>query len=176
MAAIPLKQNAVPCIILKQQKKTTLPRSRKSAHPLNQETKSPISLEKNIKKVTTGSDLAKVFNIEIIHFDLDKHNIRKDAAIDLQKIIAVMQQYPQIKIDVRSHTDSRASDKYNRKLSGLRAESTINYMIKNGIAADRLTGRGYGETQLVNKCSDGVPCTEEEHQRNRRSEFIITEM
>lgn len=140
------------------------------------ETKSPISLEKNIKKVTTGSDLAKVFNIEIIHFDLDKHNIRKDAAIDLQKIIAVMQQYPQIKIDVRSHTDSRASDKYNRKLSGLRAESTINYMIKNGIAADRLTGRGYGETQLVNKCSDGVSCTEEEHQRNRRSEFIITEM
>lgn len=150
----------------KEQNVTTLPESG--------ETKSPISLGKAVRRVTIGSDLAHVFGIELIYFDLDKHNIRKDAAIDLQKIIAVMNQYPKMKIDVRSHTDSRASHSYNQKLSDRRAESTINYMIKNGISADRLAGRGYGETQLINKCADGVKCSEEEHQVNRRSEFIIT--
>ncbi|TPG31307.1 OmpA family protein [Flavobacterium pectinovorum] len=152
----------------KEQSVTTLPESG--------ETKSPISLGKATRQVTIGSDLAHVFDIELIYFDLDKHNIRKDAAIDLQKIIEVMNQYPKMKIDVRSYTDSRASYQYNQKLSDRRAESTIKYMIKNGIAVDRLAGRGYGETQLINKCTDGIKCTEKEHQLNRRSEFIITEM
>ena len=66
-----------------------------------------------------------------------------------------------------------AIKKYNEALSDRRAKSTIDWLIKNGVAKNRLTGKGYGETQLVNKCSDGVPCTEEEHQMNRRSEFII---
>ncbi|MFB3390067.1 OmpA family protein [Flavobacterium sp. LAR06] len=140
------------------------------------ETKAPISLGKAIKKVEIGTDLAKIFKIEMIHFDLDKHNIRPDAAIDLQKIIEVMKEYPTMKIDIRSHTDSRASHQYNKKLSGLRAQSTMNYMIKNGISQNRLTAKGYGETQLVNKCSDGVKCAEDEHQLNRRSEFIIIQM
>lgn len=144
--------------------------------PVSGEIKSPISLGKAVRQVTIGSDLAHVFGIELIYFDLDKHNIRKDAAIDLQKVIEVMKQYPKMKIDVRSHTDSRASYQYNQRLSDHRAESTINYMIRNGITAKRITGKGYGETQLINKCSDGVNCTEEEHQLNRRSEFIITEM
>ena len=79
-----------------------------------------------------------------------------------------------MKLDIRSHTDSRASFKYNEDLSDRRAKSTISWLIQNGVTADRLTGKGYGETQLVNKCSDGVDCTENEHQMNRRSEFIIT--
>jgi outer membrane protein OmpA-like peptidoglycan-associated protein len=84
--------------------------------------------------------------------------------------------YPDIKIDVRSHTDSRGNDNYNMKLSDRRAKATMKWMIDNGISKDRITGKGYGESQLVNKCANGVPCTPQEHQANRRSEFIVVEM
>ena len=134
----------------------------------------PIQLEKKIKPVTVGDDLAKAFGIKIIYFDLDKWNIRPDAALELEKILDVMKQYPNMKIDVRSHTDSRQTFKYNEKLSDRRAKSTMAWLVKNGVEANRLTGKGYGETQLVNKCADNVKCSEEEHQANRRSEFIIT--
>lgn len=134
----------------------------------------PIQLEKKVKPVVVGDDLAKAFGIKIIYFDLDKWNIRPDAALELEKILDVMKQYPNMKIDVRSHTDSRQTHKYNEKLSDRRAKSTMSWLVKNGIDANRLTGKGYGETQLVNKCADGVKCSEDEHQANRRSEFIIT--
>jgi outer membrane protein OmpA-like peptidoglycan-associated protein len=133
-----------------------------------------IELEKIAKPIPIGGDLADVFGINLIYFDLDKWNIRDDAAIDLAKILDVLQQYPTMKIDIRSHTDSRATAEYNNKLSDRRAKSTKEWLIKNGIKADRLTAKGYGETQLVNKCADGVECTEAEHQLNRRSQFIIT--
>jgi outer membrane protein OmpA-like peptidoglycan-associated protein len=125
-------------------------------------------------KVKIGDDLADCFKINIIYFDLDKWNIRPDAAIDLAKLLDVLEQNPTMKINIRSHTDSRASDKYNDVLSKNRAKSTKDWLIKNGIAANRLTSEGLGEKELVNKCSDDVPCTEAEHQLNRRSEFIIT--
>ncbi|MBS7787962.1 OmpA family protein [Flavobacterium sp. CYK-55] len=134
----------------------------------------PIQLEKKVKPVTVGDDLAKAFGIKIIYFDLDKWNIRPDAALELEKILDVMKQYPNMKIDVRSHTDSRQTHKYNEKLSDRRAKSTIAWLIKNGVDESRLTGKGYGETKLVNRCADGVQCSEDEHQANRRSEFIIT--
>lgn len=76
-------------------------------------------------------------------------------------------------IAIRSHTDSRQTHRYNLQLSDKRAKSTMNYMIKNGIKRSRLTAKGYGESQLINGCSDGVPCSEAEHKQNRRSEFII---
>ena len=79
-----------------------------------------------------------------------------------------------MEIDVRSHTDSRSSDSFNMNLSDRRAKSTIEYLVQKGISRSRLTGRGYGESQLVNRCSNGVQCSAEEHQQNRRSEFIIT--
>ena len=81
-----------------------------------------------------------------------------------------------MKIDVRSHTDSRGNDAYNMALSDRRVKSTIKWLVEQGISADRLTGRGYGESQLQNKCSNGVPCSIAEHQLNRRSEFIIVEL
>ncbi|MEG0848572.1 MAG: OmpA family protein [Flavobacterium sp.] len=140
------------------------------------ETNLDIMLEKRNKPINVGTDLAKTLDIPIIYFDLDKSVIRKDAAFELEKILVVMQQYPKMKIDVRSHTDSRQTVKYNMALSDKRDKSTVQWLIKNGIASDRLTGKGFGESQLVNKCSDGVPCTEKEHQQNRRSEFIITSM
>ena len=140
------------------------------------ETNAILLLSKKVKVVGVGSDLAKVFGIKIIYFDLDKSNIRKDAALDLAKIVEVMKQNPTMKVDVRSHTDSRQTADYNEKLSDRRAKSTIAWMVKKGISADRLTGKGYGESKLINKCSDGVECTEEQHQANRRSEFVITAM
>ena len=126
-------------------------------------------------KIEVGTDLAKVLKIENIYFDYDKANIRKDAAEQLAKIVAIMKEYPTMKVDVRLHTDSRGSDKYNLALSQRRAKSTIKWIVSHGIKKNRITGKGYGETQLVNGCSNGVPCTEEEHQANRRSEFIIVQ-
>ena len=133
----------------------------------------PVTIEKTLKKVTVGDDIAKVFGIKIIYFDLNKYNIRSDAALELSKILDVMVQNPTIKIDIRSHTDSRNTAAYNEKLSERRAASTKEWLIQNGVNQSRLTAKGYGESQLVNKCADGVECTEEEHQANRRSEFVI---
>jgi outer membrane protein OmpA-like peptidoglycan-associated protein len=118
-------------------------------------------------------DLAKILGIRIIYFDLDKHFIRTDAALELQKIADIMKEYPQMNIDVRSHTDSRSAADYNLQLSQRRADATREWLIKQGIAPERLTAHGYGESKLVNECADGIKCTDEQHQENRRSEFII---
>lgn len=126
--------------------------------------------------IQKGVDLAKVFEIKEIKFDYDKANIRPDAAVELTKIVEVMREYPKMKIDIRSHTDSRGADAYNLKLSDRRAKSTLEWIVKQGISRSRLKAKGYGEKQLVNRCSNGVPCTEEEHQANRRSEFIVISM
>ena len=91
-------------------------------------------------------------------------------------MVEVLRDYPEMKIDVRSHTDSRGDDVYNLGLSDRRAKSTIAWIVNQGIAKDRVDGRGYGETQLVNKCSNGVPCSEAAHQENRRSEFIVLDL
>ncbi|MES2544281.1 MAG: OmpA family protein [Bacteroidota bacterium] len=136
----------------------------------------PIELDKKVKKVTIDDDLAVAFEIKNIYFDLDKSFIRPDAAFELEKILDVLTRYPTMKIDVRSHTDCRATAEYNLALSDRRASSTVDWLVKNGIEPERLTCKGYGETQLVNKCADGVECTEEEHQANRRSQFIITDL
>ena len=133
-----------------------------------------LTFEKALCKVAVGDDLGKCFGIKMIYFDLDKSTIKPEAALDLAKILDVMGEYPNMKIDIRSHTDSRGSSKYNEGLSDRRAKSTREWLIKNGINPNRLSSKGYGENQLYNNCSDGVNCTEEEHQQNRRSEFIIT--
>ena len=135
-----------------------------------------IELKRNVFPIEVGTDLAKLFNISIIYFDLDKWNIRPDAAEDLEKIIQVLHQYPAMTIDIRSHTDSRQKHKYNEQLSDKRANSTLEFIVNNGIARNRLTAKGYGETQLLNNCADNQPCSEEEHQKNRRSEFIVIKM
>lgn len=133
-----------------------------------------VYLEIDQVAIEEGTNLRIALNLKPIYFDFDKHNIRPDAEIELQKVIAVMKKLPKLKIDVRSHTDSRASKSYNERLSSRRNKSTIAYIVeKGGISAGRLTGKGYGESELVNKCSDGVSCTKEEHQLNRRSDFIV---
>lgn len=136
----------------------------------------PIALDKASCKVAVGDDLGKCFDIKMIYFKLDKWDIQREAALDLEKILDVLNNNPTMKLDIRSHTDSRASNTYNQTLSDKRADSTIKWLIKNGINANRLTGKGYGETQLVNGCTDGVKCSEVQHQENRRSEFIISHL
>jgi len=143
-------------------------------------TEVPVELEKSVKPVKPGDDLFKAFGIKIIYFDLDKSFIRPDAAVELAKILDVLEQNPTMEIDVRSHTDCRQTAKYNMALSDRRAKATMAWLVEKGIAKTRLTGRGYGESQLVNNCgcepTNESNCTEEQHQANRRSEFIITKL
>lgn len=113
------------------------------------------------------------FVLEDIYYDFDKHNIRPDAALILDKLVKVMIDNPTLKIELSSHTDSRGSDSYNMKLSERRAKSAVDYLISKGIAAERMVAKGYGETRLVNRCANGVNCTEKEHQQNRRTEIEV---
>ena len=136
-------------------------------------TTAKLEVEKRKKPIEIGSDLAKLLEIKNLYFDLGKSFIRDDAALQLEKVYAVMMEYPNLKISIRSHTDSRDSAKSNAVLSDRRAKSTQDWLVKKGISADRISAKGYGESQLLNKCADGVSCTEEEHQANRRSEFIV---
>jgi outer membrane protein OmpA-like peptidoglycan-associated protein len=136
-----------------------------------------VPLVKNEVMIAVGTNLRDAFGLNPIYFDLDKSNIRPDAEVELQKIVAVLNKYPNMQIDVKSHTDSRATTSYNNALSTRRNKATIEYLVKIGkIEAIRLTGKGYGESELINTCSDGVTCTEDEHQINRRSDFIIVKM
>lgn len=118
-------------------------------------------------------DLGCKLDLQPIYFDFDKWNIRPDAEVELSKILEAMKLYPELVIHIESHTDSRGTETYNMQLSEKRAQSTRDWLIDKGINADRLTAQGYGESQLVNHCSDGVECTDEEHQLNRRSMFLI---
>ncbi|SFS54727.1 OmpA family protein [Lutibacter maritimus] len=133
-----------------------------------------VNLDLNLAPI---EDVAILADLDIIYFDLDKSNIRPDAALELDKVVSLMNKYPGMVIRMESHTDSRADDQYNIDLSNRRAKSTYEYIISRGIDPARITKyEGFGETQLVNKCSNGVKCTEAEHQLNRRTEFIIVKM
>lgn len=132
-------------------------------------------LERDIVTAGYGDDLAKLLQLSTIYFDFDKYKVRPDAEIEIQKVIAAMEKYPSLKLKVTSHTDSQGDDSYNLWLSQKRAESTVSYMISKGIDSNRLKGEGFGETRLVNSCGNGVKCDREEHQLNRRSEFLILE-
>jgi len=109
-----------------------------------------------------------------IYYDLDKFFIRSDAARELDRyLVPLLKKYPDMAIEIRSHTDARASDDYNMQLSSNRARAVVDYLTSRGIDAKRLTSNGYGEKELANECVDGVRCTEQQHQENRRTEFRI---
>lgn len=132
-------------------------------------------LERDIITAGFGDDLAKLLQLSTIYFDFNKYNIRQDSEVEVEKVIAAMEKYPSLKIQVNSHTDSRGLAAYNLLLSQKRAEATINYMISKGIGSGRLASKGYGETKLINDCYDGINCSSQKHDLNRRSEFIISE-
>lgn len=126
-----------------------------------------IAVEEGIKKLKT----------EMIFFDFDRSYIRNDAADELQKLVKVMTEYPNMVIKIESHTDSRGGAQYNKYLSDKRAKSTRDYIISQGIDASRIqSANGYGEEMLLNECNGRVRCTEAQHYSNRRSEFIIVNM
>ncbi|MFD2572371.1 OmpA family protein [Spirosoma soli] len=126
----------------------------------------------NVAILLDKATLNKTFVLENIYYDLNKYNIRPDAAEELDKLVTILKDNPTLKIELSSHTDARDTDSYNQRLSQNRAKSAVEYIVSKGIDASRLTAKGYGETQLIVKNAK----TEEEHQRNRRTEFKILEL
>ena len=119
-------------------------------------------------------DNVEKIDINPIYFDFDQYYITPQAAVELDKVVYVMQNFPNVVIKIESHTDSRGNDDYNMQLSDDRAKSTYSYIVSKGILPTRIESvKGYGESQLRNHCANGVDCTPEEHQLNRRSDFII---
>lgn len=117
----------------------------------------------------------KVLKFENIYYDYNKATIRPDAAKELDNLISILKDNPTIIVELGSHTDSRGSSAYNRNLSQERAQSAVDYIIEQGgIESSRIAARGYGESQLTNKCADGVKCSDFEHQKNRRTELKVT--
>jgi len=119
------------------------------------------------------NEVARTVVLDNIYYDLDKWDIRTDAAKELDKIVTLLKNNPRVELEMSSHTDSREGFKYNQQLSEKRAQAAVDYIVSMGIDRSRLTARGYGKTKLVNRCADGVECTEAEHQLNRRTEFKI---
>jgi len=117
--------------------------------------------------------LNKPIRLENIYYNFDKADIRPDAAKELDKLVKLMKENPTMWIELGSHTDSRGNDAYNQVLSQRRANSAVQYIIDQGINKNRITARGYGESQLLNRCANGVNCSNAEHQQNRRTEFKI---
>ncbi|TVZ57295.1 outer membrane protein OmpA-like peptidoglycan-associated protein [Lutibacter sp. Hel_I_33_5] len=120
-----------------------------------------------------SDNLEKIIRIDPIYFDVNKSKIRPDAAIVLDRVVAIMKKYPELIVRSSSHTDSRGRDSYNEALSTRRANSSVQYIVSKGITQNRITGVGYGETQLVNHCGNRVRCSKDEHQLNRRTEFVV---
>lgn len=118
-------------------------------------------------------DTSAGFVFEPIYYDLDRSNIRPDAAVELDKLVGFLRQYPTLVIEIDSYTDSRASGDYNVALSERRANAVVEYLASKGVAANRLVAKWYGKTNLVNDCGDDAKCTEAEHQLNRRTEFKV---
>ena len=119
-------------------------------------------------------ELNKAIRLENIYYNFDKADIRADAAVELDKLVKIMKDNPTMWIELGSHTDSRGNDEYNQWLSQRRANSAVQYIIDQGISQNRITAKGYGESQLLNRCANGVKCSEADHQLNRRTEFKIT--
>jgi len=122
-------------------------------------------------------EIEKIPTVDItisnIYYDYDKATLRPESFPSLDTLVMLVKENPDMTMEIGSHTDSRGSDEYNLKLSQARAQSVVDYLINKGIEKERLIAKGYGETKPVNKCVNGVPCTEEEYQANRRTTFRI---
>ncbi len=117
--------------------------------------------------------VGNTIELKNIYYDFDKYYIRSGSAESLDWVVQLMQKYPTLVLELTSHTDARGSKNYNRWLSRKRANSAVKYITKRGISPLRLKARGYGERQVRNHCADGVDCTEEDHQYNRRTEIRV---
>lgn len=132
-----------------------------------------IILNKAIKIDDDAATESENTRVKNIYYDFDKWDIRNDAIIELDRLVSLFRDNPNLIIEISAHTDSRGSDEYNMKLSQKRADAVVAYLVDRGVNPDMLIAKGYGESQPVNKCVNGVKCTEEEYQENRRSEFKV---
>lgn len=108
-----------------------------------------------------------------IYYDFDQTEVRSESMSELLKLLKTLQNNPEFQVEIASHTDARGSDAYNLQLSQRRADAVVDWLARNGISRERLSARGYGESRPVNECGNDTPCTEEEYQQNRRTEFHI---
>jgi outer membrane protein OmpA-like peptidoglycan-associated protein len=137
---------------------------------VKQTRKSPKTVEQNLGLVGQGD----IFRLDNIYYDFGQYFIRPDAAKELEnKLVPLLKKYPDMRIEVRSHTDSRSSDAFNTKLSESRARAVLDYLAARGVNVKRVEAKGYGESELINNCDDSVACSEAQHQANRRTEFKI---
>lgn len=125
------------------------------------------------RETNTETGRQQLRGVGNIYFDFDKSTIKDESKPTLDKVVDIMNKYPEIDIEVGSHADARGSDQYNMDLSDRRAASTLEYLVENGIDRDRLTSKGYGESMPLNDCTEPTGCTEEQYSKNRRSEFTI---
>ncbi len=115
-----------------------------------------------------------VYEVKNIYYNFNKYNIRADAGVQLDKLVKLMKDNPTINIELHSHTDSQGQDEYNQDLSERRAKSAKAYLVQKGIAVERVGSKGFGESKIINRCKNAVDCTDNEHEENRRTEFIVT--
>ena len=123
-----------------------------------------------------GNSLAEEPQVRNIYYELDKYIITAESKRELDNLVVFLKSHANIIIEITSHTDSRGSDAYNLKLSQNRAKAAKDYIVSQGIDPKRVSSIGLGETQLLNRCNDGVACSEEEHVINRRTEYVITKL
>ena len=140
-----------------------------SASDYNRDKNLFVKLEMCAEKVDCGKGLG----LKNILFDLDKYVIKEIAKPELNRLVRFMLDNPTVKVEVGSHTDCRSSFAYNETLSQNRANASVDYVVSQGIERSRITGKGYGETVLLNECADGVNCTEAQHSINRRTEMKV---
>ncbi|WP_423147294.1 OmpA family protein [Rubrolithibacter danxiaensis] len=130
----------------------------------------------NVKFELERAEDAYIVHLNNIYYDFNKWNIRPDAKPELNKVVSFLSTMPDVNIELRSHTDSRGTAVYNKKLSQKRAQSAVDYLVNQGVGSKRLSAVGLGETEILNRCADGVKCTEKEHQANRRTEFKVVKI
>ena len=117
----------------------------------------------------------KTFTLENLYYDVNSSLIRDDAKLVLDELYLILNENPTMKIELSSHTDCRADNSYNQWLSQKRAQSAVDYLVSKGVNSIRMIAVGYGESRLLNHCADGIECSDEEHQINRRTEFKVLE-
>jgi outer membrane protein OmpA-like peptidoglycan-associated protein len=116
---------------------------------------------------------SEYIRLDLVLYNFDKYFLRPEGKVELDKLVKYMKSHPDLKVELSSHTDSRGSDKYNLKLSKQRAQSCVDYIVAQGISKKLITAKGYGETKLLNKCKNGVWCSVDDHQMNRRTELKL---
>jgi len=139
-------------------------------HINNNKPKNPVNINIEIPR---GTNLYEIMKMPPVDFNYAKYTLKDTMKKQLDKIVVFLKANPSIKIEIRNHTDSRGSSRHNMDLSNKRANSIRNYIINKGIHPGRIKAKGFGETQLLNYCKDGVKCTNEQHKQNRRTEIII---